>query len=139
MEEASRKNVASLLPVITEFEKPFWDSLQNSQLMVQKCPECGNAQFPASPVCTNCLSDTVQWVTCSGKATLWSRVTFHKPYLEPYSDVPYNVALAKLEEGPIVTGRISPETMAATPFDGALRITYVKTADGTVLIEFSPA
>ena len=139
MKEALRENVASLLPVITEFEKPFWDSLRNKQLMVQKCSACGNVQFPPSPVCTHCLSDSVRWVACSGKATLWSWVAFHKSYLEPYKDVPYHVVLAKLEEGPIVTGRISPEAAAGTPFDGALRAAYVTTADGTVLVEFVPA
>jgi uncharacterized OB-fold protein len=138
MKEALRENVASLLPVITEFEKPFWDSLQNGQLMVQKCPECGHVQFPPSPVCSDCLSDEVQWINCSGKATLWSRVAFHKAYLEPYGDVPYGVVLAKLEEGPIVTGRISAEAVASTAFDAPLRATYVKTADGTVLVEFVP-
>ena len=139
MEEALRENVASLLPVITEFEKPFWDSLQNQQLMVQKCPQCGHVQFPPSPVCSHCLSDDVQWINCSGKATLWSRVTFHRAYLGPYQDVPYSVVLAKLEEGPIVTGRISGEAAAKTPFDAPLRTTYVKTSDGTVLVEFVPA
>lgn len=139
MKEASRENVASLLPVITEFEKPFWDSLKNRQLMVQRCPQCGHVQFPPSPVCTYCLSDTVQWIKCSGKATLWSRVAFHKAYLEPYSDVPYGVVLAKLEEGPIVTGRMSLESMSSTDFDAPLRATYVETSDGTVLVEFVPA
>jgi uncharacterized OB-fold protein len=138
MKETLRENVASLLPVITEFEKPFWDNLQNGQLMVQKCPECGHVQFPPSPVCSDCLSDKVQWINCSGKATLWSRVVFHKAYLDPYSDVPYGVVLAKLEEGPIVTGRISPEAVASTAFDAPLRTTYVKTADGTMLVEFVP-
>ena len=139
MEETLRENVASLLPVITEFEKPFWDSLQNQQLMVQKCPQCGHVQFPPSPVCSHCLSDAVQWIKCSGKATLWSWVAFHKAYLEPYDDVPYSVVLAKLEEGPIVTGRISSDDLAKTPFDAPLRATYTKTSDGTVLIGFVPA
>jgi uncharacterized OB-fold protein len=139
MKDALRENVASLLPVITEFEKPFWDALKNKQLMVQKCPRCGNVQFPPSPVCTNCLSDEVRWVKCSGKATLWSWVAFHKVYLAPYSDVPYSVVLAKLEEGPIVTGRIAGEGAPAIPFDAPLQAAYVETVDGTVLLEFVPA
>lgn len=138
MKDTSRENVASLLPVITEFERPFWDSLKNKQLMIQECPECGHVQFPPSPVCTKCLSDSVRWIKCSGKAKLWSRVTFHKAYLKPYPDVPYGVVLAKLEEGPIVTGRISAETDSSTTFDAPLRATYVETADGTVLVEFVP-
>ena len=127
------------MPVITEFEKPFWDSLQNDQvLMVQKCEECGNIMFPPSPVCTKCLTKAVSWVPCSGKATMWSKVAFHKQYLDPYPDTPYSVVLAKLEEGPIVTGRITPENAAKITFDDPLQIQYVKTVDGTVLVEFVP-
>ena len=139
MKETSRENVGRLLPVITEFEKPFWEHLKNRQFMVQKCPECGHVQFPPSPVCACCLSDSVQWIQCSGKATLWSKVRFHKSYLDAYQDVPYSVVFAKLEEGPIITGRMADETATATPFNAPLRITCIETADGTVLLEFVPA
>ena len=140
MQEAMREKVATWMPVITEFEKPFWDSFQKDQvLLIQKCEECGNVQFPESPVCTKCLSTAVPWVPCSGKATLWSKVTFHKQYLEPYPDTPYSVVLAKLEEGPIVTGRITNENAQKLDFDAPLKIQYVKTVDGTVLVEFVPA
>ena len=128
------------LPEITEFEKPFWDSFQKDQkLMIQKCDECGHIQFPPSPVCTKCLSKNVQWIPCSGKARLWSKVVFHKQYLEPYPDTPYSVVCAKLEEGPIVTGRITNENAQKTTFDEPLTIRYAKTVDGTVLVEFVPA
>jgi uncharacterized OB-fold protein len=70
---------------------------------------------------------------------LWSKVIFHKQYLEPYPDTPYSVVLAKLEEGPIVTGRITNENARKTAFDAPVKLQYVKTADGTVLVEFVPA
>ena len=140
MQEAQRENVATWMPEITEFEKPFWDSLQNDQvLMIQKCDECGHIQFPPSPVCTRCLSKAVPWVPCSGKARLWSKVAFHKKYLEPYPDIPYSVVLAKLEEGPIVTGRITNENALKADFDAPMQSQYVKTTDGTILVEFVPA
>jgi len=139
MQEEKRENVATWLPEITEFEKPFWDSMQKDEvLMIQKCEDCGNTQFPASPVCTNCLSSNVPWVPCSGNARLWSKVTFHKQYLDPYPDTPYSVVCAKLEEGPIVTGRITNENAKKASFDDPLEIKYVKTTDGTVLVEFIP-
>ena len=139
MQEALRENVAIWVPVVTEFEKPFWDSLQNEKiLLVQVCEECGNVQFPPSPVCTSCLTDKVSWKPCSGKATLWSKVAFHKQYLEPYPDVPYSVAIAKLEEGPLVTGRITNENANKTPIDAPLKAQYIQTVDGTVLLEFVP-
>lgn len=111
IKDSLRENVASLLPVITDFESPFWDGLKGKKLYIQRCPECGHYQFsPPSPVCISCLSDKVEWVECSGKATLWSRVVFHKNYLEPYPDVPYDVILAKLEEGRSLRGASAKRT-----------------------------
>jgi len=136
MREQDREGVAKLLPVITEFEKAFWDGLQAKKLMVQVCPECGHIQFPPSPVCTNCLSPEVKWKECSGKAKLWSKVIFHKQYLAPYGDVPYGVVMAELEEGPLVTGRMPLEELQEASFDASLRLDFVETVDGTVLAHF---
>jgi len=136
MQEKDRQNVASLLPQATEFDKPFWDSLQNKKLLIQRCPVCGHTQFPPSPVCTECLSDKVEWVECCGEVTLWSKVWFHKKYLKPYDDVPYAVITAKLKEGHYVTGRMDADEAREAEFDAPLDMEFVETADGTVLINF---
>ncbi len=138
MEESMRENVASLLPVVTEYEAPFWNGLQDGKLMVQECKSCGHKQFPPSPVCTECLSEKVEWVEASGKASLWSKVEFNKAYLKPYPDVPYAVAVARLEEGPLVEGRFSAENYKKVPIDAELKVTFVDTQDGTKIVEFVP-
>jgi uncharacterized OB-fold protein len=66
MKDSLRENISSLLPIITDFEKVFWESLQNKKLMIQKCNDCGHTQFPPSPVCIECLSNNVKWIECSG-------------------------------------------------------------------------
>ena len=137
MKDSLRENVASLLPVVTNFERPFWDNLKKKKLMIQKCKNCGCTQFPPSPICINCLSDKVEWIECLGKAKLWSKVTFHKMYLKPYPDVPYSVVMAKLAEGHIVTGRIAEKNISNIGFDSSLIVDFCKTADGTVVIEFA--
>lgn len=139
MNEVERKNISKLMPQISHYTKPFWEALQNKELMIQKCKECGHIQFPPGPVCTICLSEKREWIKCSGKATLWSKVGFWKQYLEPYSDTPYYVVLARLEEGPIITGRISKEDSSTVSFDSPLVATFYKTVDGNVLLGFKPA
>lgn len=139
MKEELRENVRSLLPVITEFEKPFWDALQNMKLLIQKCTDCGNTQFPPSPVCTKCLSKDVVWCECDKNAKLWSKVRFHKAYLPPYQDVPYTVGFAKLKDGNIVTGRVAEEDNEKLNIDDDVCIDFCTTADGTVLVKIVPA
>ena len=138
MKDSLRENVAGLLPVITTFEKPFWDSLQEGKLLVQTCPKCGNKQFPPSPVCTHCLSDGVKWESYTGTAVLWSKVAFHKAYLEPYHDLPYNVALVSLTGDHILTARL-PEEHKDLPLDSPVKLSIQKTADGTAVIVCEPA
>ena len=138
MQESLRENISGLLPVITEFEKPFWEGLQNKQLLIQKCHECGNVQFPPSSVCTRCLSDKVEWTVYNDKATLWSKVVFHKIYFKQYDDVPYTVGMAKIKGGPIVTGRIAEKHAKTLNLDDPVRIEFCTTVDGTVLVVFEP-
>jgi uncharacterized OB-fold protein len=138
LQDSVREKVAGLLPVITEFEKPFWDALAKGELYVQRCPACGNTQFPPSPVCTKCLSGDVSWIPCGGGARVWAKVEFHKAYLEPYQDTPYPVLIAKMDEGHIITGRVSAENAARLSHGDKLRVSFCQTADGTTLVEFVP-
>ncbi|GAA1997498.1 Zn-ribbon domain-containing OB-fold protein [Microbacterium ulmi] len=137
MNDFERPNVAALLPPVDEISKPFWEGLGNGVLRVQSCRGCEHVQFPPSPVCEACLSRDVEWITASGRARLWSKVRFWKAYLPQY-DTPYSVVLAKLEEGPLVTARISEIDAEGACFDAPLRATFPRTADGTPLLGFVP-
>ena len=41
------------LPEITDQTKPFWEATLKGKLVMQKCTQCGTAQFPRSEVCVN--------------------------------------------------------------------------------------
>ena len=48
-----------------------------------------------------CLSDDRHWIDASGRGTIDGFTVFDQPYLKSFrDDLPYNVALIKLEEGP---------------------------------------
>ena len=136
MKEQDRQGIGSLMPMITEFELPFWNAFAQGRLLIQKCNKCGKTQFPPSPVCTDCLSDDVGWIEASGELTLWSKVWFHKQYLPQYPDTPYAVITARLKEGPFITGRMAVEEAKTADFDTPLEMEFVKTSDGTNLICF---
>ena len=138
MNESERANVSALLPPVVDVNRPFWDGLRDGVLRVQRCRSCGQAQFPPSRVCATCLSDDVEWITASGHARLWSKVRFWKAYLEQYPDTPYSVVLALLDEGPLITARISDADADAADFDAPLRAVFHRSADGTPLLGFVP-
>ena len=76
----------------------FWKGIDDKQLALQKCGECGAWCHLPQPMCPQCHSLERQWVPVSGKGVVYSWVTYHEsPY--PAFKAPYSVVLVELEEG----------------------------------------
>ncbi len=96
-----------ILPTITPVNRPFWEGCGRSQLLVQRCTQCGHLRYPASVACPQCLSPASEWQALSGKGSVFSFVVFHRAYHPAWEKkVPYNVALIELEEGPILLSNV---------------------------------
>ncbi|SER81823.1 Zn-ribbon domain-containing OB-fold protein [Psychrobacillus sp. OK032] len=96
-----------LLPVITDFNKHYYDSLEKGELVAKKCNDCDHSFLPAAKYCPNCLSENVDWKVLSGEGTVYSWVEYHRPYHEAFKDkVPYVVAIVELKEGPRLISNI---------------------------------
>ena len=89
------------LPVLTDDNRPFWDACRGGRLSFQCCSGCGHLRYPISPFCPECLSGDFAWTPVSGRGTVFASVVFHQAYHPGFKgEVPYNVALIQLEEGP---------------------------------------
>ena len=86
------------LPRPTELSQPHWDGCREGVLRFQRCRDCGAAVFIPQPVCTGCFGDALEWVTSSGRGTVYSYTVVHRPQ-RPEFVVPYVVVIAELEEG----------------------------------------
>ena len=88
------------LPTISGETKPYWDMCRRGQLLIQKCGRCNEYQFYPRGICANCWSEDIQWVTASGKGSVWTfTVTYQNRTPGFAQDVPYVLALVELEEG----------------------------------------
>lgn len=89
------------LPVSTEDSKPYWDGCKRHKLLIQRCQDCGHYRFPPSGLCPKCMSTNAEWARVSGKGKVYSWTIFHYLYHPAFAkDIPYNVAIIELEEGP---------------------------------------
>ena len=89
------------LPDINDENRPFWEAAGNGKLFLPKCLDCGEFRFPPAHLCPHCLSMSSEWVEVSGRGRIHTWTVFHQVYHPAYKeDVPYNVAVIKLEEGP---------------------------------------
>jgi len=88
------------IPALDNWNRPFWAAAREGALKMQGCKSCGHLFYPPGPVCPCCFSDVLEWRTLSGRGTVESWVVFHQAYYKGFSDeLPYNVAMVRLEEG----------------------------------------
>jgi uncharacterized OB-fold protein len=88
------------MPRLDPWNKPFWDATREHRLLAQR-DELGNVWLPPGPVSPFTLTDRWEWVPLCGRGTVTSWVVFHQNYFSGFADeLPYNVALVQLDEGP---------------------------------------
>lgn len=98
---------AKPLPVLTDENRPFWDAARDHELKMQECEACRHIRYPISHVCPECLSARFSWRKLSGDGEILSYVVFYQKYNAAFAeDIPYNVTLVQLTEGPRMISNI---------------------------------
>ena len=91
---------AKPLPQPTIDSKPFWDSLKEHRMVLQKCADCGRVRHYPRPVCDACLSMEVEWAEASGRGTIYSWTETHHPFHDGFrGETPYILVTVDLDEG----------------------------------------
>ena len=95
------------LPLANEDTAEYWEACKREELRMQKCGACGHIRFPPSVICPRCFSEDAAWEKMSGRGRVYTWIVVHRPQHPAfYDDVPYNVAIIELEEGPRMHSRI---------------------------------
>ena len=88
-------------PVIDDLNRPFWEAAAEGRLELQRCSGCSHLRYPVSLICSRCLAEEWAWETVSGRGTVYSYIVVHQVYHPAFAtEVPYNVVLVQLDEGP---------------------------------------
>ena len=129
---------AKPLPEVTEDNAPFWEGCKRRQLLLQRCGKCGHHR-DASPVCPLCLAPEHDWVAASGRGSVYSWVVVHQRYSKAFEDdLPYNVAIVELEEGPRLMSNVVgiPNEEIRAGLD--VEVTWDEVTDEITLPRFRP-
>ena len=101
MAEQTQEPAPKPVPESDEEWQTFFDGARRGELMIQQCTQCSTSLAPGTAVCTECLSESLNWVQASGRGTLFTFGIMHQTYHPGFAgDSPYNVAVVELEEGP---------------------------------------
>jgi len=83
-------------PMVDHHTLPFWEACSEHRLTVQRCQQCGHAQHPPSPICSNCRSTDFEQVEVSGKGTLYTYTAVHQP-ITYEEKLPFIIAVVELD------------------------------------------
>jgi uncharacterized OB-fold protein len=127
------------LPEVTDQNRPFWESARAGRLTLQRCKNCGQWRYPPARHCYRCLSDEAEWAPVSGRGTVYSFVVFHQAFHPAFKEqVPYNVAVVELVEGPRLVSNIvdcrNEEIYVGMPVEAV----YEPVTDEVTLVKFRP-
>lgn len=125
---------AKPLPTITDENRPFWDGCAAGELRVQECSACRHLRYPIQPLCPRCLSPDATWRALSGRGEVFAVAVYHRAFHPAYrADVPYNVALVRLVEGPRMYSNVISEQVRV---GDAVTVVFDEVAAGVHLPRF---
>jgi uncharacterized protein len=95
------------LPFIYSENKPFFDAARKRELHIQRCKDCQKFYFYPRTQCPHCLSENTEWMKVSGKGKVYSFTICERPGNPAFAgDVPYNIAIIELDEGPRMMSKV---------------------------------
>lgn len=117
------------VPTPSAETQPFWDGTAEGVLRIQSCTDCDRPFFYPRSSCPRCGGTSLEWITCSGRATLYSFIISARP--APGFEPPTVIAVVELEEGPrMMTNIVGVEAEPhSLPLDMPLRVTFEERGD----------
>ena len=132
-----RKSIEPL-PVPTPISKPFWDATKEHRLLLQECPTGHRFFYPRSH-CPACLSNELAWVDAAGTGHLHSYTVARRPTSPEFAeDVPYVIAVIRLDEGPSMTSMLVECDPDAVEIEGRVEVVWDDVTDEISLPYFRP-
>ena len=130
---------AKPLPTMTKEDRPFWEAAKRHKLMLPKCRQCGHMWFPPYSFCERCLSQDREFVEVSGRGKVWGAIEMMQPYLASFKDdLPYNVVIIELEEGPMLYSNVIGIPNAEVKPDLPVEVVFEDVTDEFALPKFRP-
>lgn len=128
------------VPQPDDASRPFFEGARRGVLMIERCLTCRAALAPGSIVCSECLSDQLEWVEASGRGTLFTFAVMHQRYHPGFAaEIPYNIGVVELSEGPRLNTNVVGVANADLRVGMPVVVTFERLSDEVSLPRFRPA
>ena len=116
---------AKPLPKPNAADRHFWEEARRHRLVLPHCRDCGHTWFPPYLACPKCISPHRVWIDASGKGTVWGCIEMHQAYMPSFrGDLPYHVALIRLEEGPLMFSHVVGKNKDQLPVGTKVEVVF---------------
>lgn len=132
----------STRPRVTADERsqPFFDACSNRELLITRCAACSAWGAPTDARCVECGANALRWERASGRGHVHTFGVVHYAAHSGFKDeVPYNVAVVELSEGPRLNTRIVGCNNSDIQVGLPVCVTFVDAGAGILVPAFQPA
>jgi uncharacterized protein len=127
------------LPAGDPVSSHYWAEAAGGRLVIQHCASCGARQFYPRALCIACGGDP-EWEEASGRGTVYTFTVIRQQGAKPFRDeLPYVVAMIKLDEGPMMMGNIGGCAVDDVTIGMAVEAYVVEAAEGVGVPFWRPA
>ena len=132
-------SAAKPLPRVNETTRPYWDGARAGRLLLQRCRACTSFVHYPRAWCPRCWKTDLEWVESQGKGRVVTFTIVHQAPFESYAgDVPYVLAVVRLDEGPQMMTNIVGIEPARVCVDLRVAVVFEERAGGFRVPQFRP-
>lgn len=130
-------NYTKPLPQPKPWSRPFWEGARRHELLIQKCKNCGQLIMYPKKYCPYCLGEEMEWVKSSGRGKIYSfTVVYNNPPSPFVDDLPFTIAIVRLEEGVQMLSNIVASDYEALQCDMNVEVVFDDVTGEITLLKF---
>ncbi len=119
---------------------PYWDSLKEHAVKVQKCSSCGTLRYVPKELCYNCQSMDVTWTTISGTGEIYTYTVVRRAPTPAYQEeAPYTIVHVTMSEGFRMIGTLNGIDVDNVAIGQQVKVAYDDITPEWTLLTFVPA
>lgn len=128
-------------PLPDDLTRPFWESVQQRRLSIQRCQQCRTYFHPPLRQCDVCESRHLSFEVVSGRGRVYTFTRVHVSRHPAFVDaVPFAVVQVELDEQPglLLTANMTTVESSAIEIGSPVEVTFLETGNEMLIPDFAP-
>lgn len=125
---------------VPSWQRPFWDSLKEHEVKVQKCDSCGAFRYVPKEICNRCHATESTWTPISGTGQVYTYTVVRRAPTKVYQEeAPYALVHVAMDEGFRMIGALRTDDPESVSIGQHVRIAYQDATPDWTILQFEPA